>query len=44
MLKKKGFWSRVPSLEEKAMSGNVEHCSNDEAHALRRLEPVSGPG
>lgn len=26
------------------MSGNMEHCSGGEAHALRRLEPVSGPG
>lgn len=26
------------------MSGDMEHCSDDEAHALRRLEAVSGPG
>lgn len=43
-VKEKGFLSRIPLLEEKTMSGNMEHCSDDEAHALRRLEPVSGPG
>lgn len=38
----KSFWSRIPSLE-KTTSGNMEHCLDDEAHALR-LEAVSGPG